>query len=47
MRVKALRERRGMTQMGLASKTHLSRGYIARLEIGRHEPTLSTLRKLA
>ena len=28
-------------------KAGLSRGYLARVETGRHEPTLTTLRKLA
>jgi transcriptional regulator with XRE-family HTH domain len=36
-----------MTREMLARKTGLSHGYIARLEIGRHEPTLTTLMKLA
>jgi transcriptional regulator with XRE-family HTH domain len=47
MRVKQLRESRGLTQEALAEKAGLSRAYIARLEIGRHDPTLSTLEKLA
>ncbi len=47
MKIKALRERREMTQQELAHKARLSVGYLARLEIGRHEPTLTTLRKLA
>ena len=36
-----------MTQAALAKNAGLSRGYLARVEIGRHEPTLTTLRKLA
>ena len=36
-----------MTQEVLAKKARISRGYLARLETGCHEPTLTTLRKLA
>lgn len=47
MRLKQLRERRGLTQKQLAKKVGLSHGYLARLEIGMHDPPLSTLVKLA
>jgi len=47
MKLKQYRESRGLTQEALAKKAGLSRAYIARLEIGRHNPTLSTLEKLA
>jgi transcriptional regulator with XRE-family HTH domain len=48
MRLKGLRKRRNhMTQRELARRAGLSRAYVARLEIGRHDPTLSTLEKLA
>jgi len=48
MRLKILRKRRGhMSQRELARRAGLSRAYVARLEIGRHDPTLSALRKLA
>jgi transcriptional regulator with XRE-family HTH domain len=46
-RLKQLRRRRGLTQAALAFRARLSPGYVARLEIGRHDPSLSTLRKLA
>jgi transcriptional regulator with XRE-family HTH domain len=46
-RLKRLREDRGVTQQQLAKKSGLSHGYIARLEIGMHNPSLSTLAKLA
>jgi transcriptional regulator with XRE-family HTH domain len=36
-----------MSQRELARRAGLSRAYVARLEIGRHDPTLSTLEKLA
>jgi transcriptional regulator with XRE-family HTH domain len=47
MRLKRLRAERGMTQEQLARKARVSLGYVARLEIGRHDPKLSTLRRLA
>jgi transcriptional regulator with XRE-family HTH domain len=47
MQIKRLREHRGWTQTQLAKKVGLSLGYIARLEIGMHDPPLSTLAKLA
>ena len=47
MKVQALRDKRAMTQVALAKKARISRGYLARLETGRHEPTLTMLRKLA
>ena len=46
-RIKALRERRVLTQEALAGRAGISRGYLARLETGRHEPTLTMLRRLA
>ncbi len=36
-----------MTQEQLARKVGLSLGYVQRLEMGRHDPPLSTLRLLA
>jgi transcriptional regulator with XRE-family HTH domain len=46
MRNKQLREQKGWTQEALADKAGLSSRYIARLEIGCHDPSLSTLVKL-
>ena len=46
-RIKALRERRRLSQEALAAKAGVSRGYLARLEIGRHDPTVGTVEKLA
>jgi len=45
--LKRLREQRGLTQEQLAKRAGVSHGYIARLEIGMHDPSLSTLSKLA
>jgi transcriptional regulator with XRE-family HTH domain len=36
-----------MTQEALAEKAGVSRAYLSRLEMGRHDPPLSRLRKLA
>ena len=47
MRLKKLRETRGLTQEALAHKTKLSLGFVARLEQGRHDPSLSSLQKIA
>jgi len=47
MRVKEWRERRGFTQERLAEKAGISRGFLARLEMARHDPKLSTLEKIA
>ena len=47
MKIQRLREKRGLTQEALAAKARLSRGFLARLEMGRHDPSLSTLGKLA
>ena len=47
MKLKALREKRGMTQGELAAKAKLSREYVVRLEAARQDPTLSTLEALA
>ena len=46
-RIKALRERRSMTQEQLAEKAGIGRSYLARLETARQDPTLSTLEKIA
>ena len=46
-RLRQLRAARGLSQEALAKKAHVSRGYLARIELGRHDPTLSVLRRLA
>ena len=47
MRLKQLRATRDMSQADLAERSGVSREYIARLETGHHDPSLSTLVKLA
>ena len=36
-----------MTQVQLAARAGISRGYLARLETARQDPRLATLRRLA
>ena len=47
MRIKALRAKRDITQAELAARAGISHGYLARLETGRQDPTITTLEKLA
>ena len=47
MRLRTFRLKRVLTQDTLAKNIGVSRGYLARLEMGRHDPPLSRLRKLA
>ena len=42
-----LRTRRGLTQEQLAETASLSRTFLTKLELGQHDPTLSTLVRLA
>jgi transcriptional regulator with XRE-family HTH domain len=46
-RLRQFRNERGLSQRSLAEKAGISREYLARLETGRQDPTLSTLEKLA
>jgi transcriptional regulator with XRE-family HTH domain len=46
-RLRQLRDDRGLSQRALAKKAGISREYLARLETGRQDPTLSTLEKIA
>ncbi len=46
-RLKQLRTDKGLTQAALAERAGVTLSYIGRLEIGRHDPQLSTLVKLA
>jgi transcriptional regulator with XRE-family HTH domain len=47
MRLRTLRLKKNLTQDALAKRVGVTRGYLARLEMGRHDPPLSRLRKLA
>lgn len=44
--VKEARVRKGWTQYKLANESGVSREMIAKFELGKHSPTLSTLLKL-
>jgi len=46
-RLKALRRRRGWTQENLAARAGLHRVFIAKLEAGIQDPSLTTIQKLA
>ena len=47
VKLRRIRERKGMTQEALAAKSGVSRAYLSRLEMGRHDPPLSRVRKIA
>jgi transcriptional regulator with XRE-family HTH domain len=47
MRIKRLRADRKITQATLAKRAGISHGYLARLETGRQDPTITTLEKIA
>lgn len=47
IRIRALRRDRGFSQAMLATKAGLSREYVARLEAGRHDPTITVLTRIA
>jgi putative transcriptional regulator len=47
MRLKQLREAKGLSQAALAQRVGVSREYVARLETGKHDPPLSRVEKLA
>ena len=45
--LKRLREARGLSQERLATRAGITRAYVARLELGRQDPRLAVVRKLA
>ncbi len=47
MKLRQLREAKGLSQRALAKKAGISREYVLRLEAARQDPTLGTLEKLA
>jgi transcriptional regulator with XRE-family HTH domain len=47
MWVKHYRQGRKLTQESLAARAGISRTYLARLESGKHDPTVRVLEKLA
>ena len=47
LRVRRLRQALQLSQAELATRAHVSRGYLARLEIGMQSPTLEVIERLA
>jgi len=47
VRLRKIREQKDITQRALAERVDVSRAYLSRLEMGRHDPPLSLLRRLA
>jgi transcriptional regulator with XRE-family HTH domain len=47
VRIRKLREARGMSQAVLAKKARITREYVNKLEAGRYDPTVGVLTKLA
>ncbi len=47
MKVKAIREQRGLSIRALAAKAKMSFTYLSNVENGKADPSLSTLRRIA
>lgn len=47
LKIKEIRKSRGFTQEKLAELISMDSGYICKMEIGLHAPSLDTLEKLA
>jgi transcriptional regulator with XRE-family HTH domain len=47
MKLKAIREAKGISQAELARKARITREYVNRLEAGRYDPTVGVLQRLA
>jgi len=47
MKLKTLRETKGMSQAVLAKKAGITREYVNKLEAGRYDPTVGVLQRLA
>ena len=47
MRLKKLRNARGMSQDALAKQTNITREYVNKLEAGRYDPTVGVVQRLA
>jgi transcriptional regulator with XRE-family HTH domain len=46
-KLKRLREAKGLSQAALAARAGITREYVNKLEAGRYDPTVGTLRRLA
>ena len=47
MKVKAIRERKGLSVRALAAKAKMSFTYLSNVENGKADPSLSTLKRIA
>jgi transcriptional regulator with XRE-family HTH domain len=47
LKIRALRERKGLSQRALAEKAKMSITFLSNVELGKVDPSLSTLRRLA
>jgi transcriptional regulator with XRE-family HTH domain len=47
MRLKLIREKKGMTVRTLASKSRMTAAHVSRVENGKADPSLSVLKRLA
>ena len=47
MKLKRLREAKGLTEAALAQKAKITREYVNKLEAGRYDPTVGVLQRLA
>jgi len=47
MKLKKVREGKGLSQEALARRAKITREYVNRLEAGRYDPTVGVLEKLA
>jgi transcriptional regulator with XRE-family HTH domain len=47
MRIRAIRERQGLSIRALASKAKMSFTFVCNIENGKADPSLSTLRRVA
>jgi transcriptional regulator with XRE-family HTH domain len=47
MKIKKHREAKGLSQAALAKRADITREYVNKLEAGRYDPTVGTIRRLA
>lgn len=47
LKIRTIREYKGLTQKALALKARMSITYLCNVELGKVDPSLSTLRRLA
>jgi transcriptional regulator with XRE-family HTH domain len=47
LKIRDIREHKGLTQKALALKVRMSITYLCNVELGKVDPSLSTLRRLA